>query len=319
MASHRYSRYTTSSNHANYQTEESESHQRRHYSRYTDSEEPPPRRRRWAAGYIDSRSCPSYDYIDRRPKQLDGEDEHASDVEYIHPQTNRNNDYVESQTHRGSGASRSRARYGREWGTPQQQQQQEQQQPGRASERLSESEMEEHPDSDTDIQDMCNRSPRHRIHTPQTPPPISPPASVSGSDILTASLELGSDVISLRSGRSSPNQPSRRSARSRSASEASYVQLRRKEGASSESESDDDGDYISLDEYIAGRSDCDSIRGVEGDEGEGSDAVGSDVEVRSDVGEGSDVASVGESEGYDSEDDCIEEGCGGNYGSYVRR
>ena len=112
------------------------------------------------------------------------------------------------------------------------------------------------------------------------------------------------------------------------------MQLRRKEGASSESDSDDDGAYISLGEYIAGRSECDSVSGVEEDEGEGSDAVGSDavgsdavgsdavgsdVEVRSDVGEGSDVASVGESEGYDSEEDCIEEGCGGYYGDYVRR
>ena len=65
MSSRRYSRYTTSSHQANHQTEDSATHQRRHYSRYTDYEDSPPsRRRRWAAGYIDSRSCPSYDYID---------------------------------------------------------------------------------------------------------------------------------------------------------------------------------------------------------------------------------------------------------------
>lgn len=309
MASHRYSRYTTSSNHANYQTEESESHQRRHYSRCTDTEAAPPRRRRWAAGYIDSRSCPSYDYIDRRPKSLDGEDEDASDVEYIHPRKDRNDESVESRRHRGSDPSHSSTRYGRERHPPQQ--------TAISSERLRGSEIDEDSGSDIDIDEQ--RSPHYRIHTPQNPPPTSSPTSVSGSDILTTSLELSSDITFLRSGRSSPNQPSRPSARSRSASEASYVQLRRKEGASSESDSDDDGDYISLDEYIAGRSECDSVSRVEGDEGEGSDAVGTDVEVRSDVGEGSDVASVGESEGYDSEEDCIEEGCGGYYGSYVRR
>ena len=57
--------------------------------------------------------------------------------------------------------------------------------------------------------------------------------------------------------------------------------------------------------------------------GEGSDAVGSDVDVRSEVGEGSDVASIGEGEGYgsDSEDeeDCIEGRWGGYYRSYGRR
>lgn len=312
MESHRYSRYTTSSNHANHQPEDSASHQRRHYSRYISSEETPPRRRRWAAGYIDSRSCPSYDYIDRRPKSLDDEDEDASDVEYIHPRKDRNDDSVESRRHRGSGIFHSSTRYGRERSPPQQQL-------GRSSERSSESGTQEQSGSGIDIDELYGRSRHYPIHTPQNPPPISAPASVSGSDILTTSLELSSDIVSLRSGRSSSNQPSRRSARSRSASEASYVQLRRKEGCSSDSDSDDDGDYISLDEYIAGRSDCDSVRGVEGDEGEGSDAVGSDVEVRSDVREGSDVASVGESEGYDSEEDCIEEGCVEYYGGYVRR
>jgi hypothetical protein len=150
---------------------------------------------------------------------------------------------------------------------------------------------------------------RYRICAPPKPPTSSDPDTAGeGSDILTTSLDLDSDIVSIRSGRSST------SLSGRAASEASYVKLGRREGASSESESDDDGDYISLDEYIAGRSGCNSVRGGEGDEGEGSDAVGSDVEVRSDAGEGSDVASV-----EDSDDDCIEERCVGYYGSYARR
>jgi hypothetical protein len=303
MASHRYSRYATSNSHAYSQTEESASNQRRHYSRYTDSEEPAPRRRRWAAGYIDSRSCPSYDYIDRRRKSSDDEDEESSDIDYIHPQTNRNNESIESQKHRGSGTSRSSARYERE-----RERSPPQQQLVRASERLRESEIEEHSGSDVD-----ETYTRYRIHAPQKPITSSDPEIVEGSDILTTSLELDSDIVSIRSGRSST------SVSGRAASEASYVKLRRRGGASSDSESDEDGDYISLDEYIAGRSDCNSVRVVSGDEGEGSDAVGSDVEVRSDAGEGSDVASVEDCGGYDSEDDCIGERCVGYYGIYARR
>jgi hypothetical protein len=303
MASYIYPRFTAERHHTASQALESPSHQHWHCSRHTDSEDPhPPRRRRWAAGYIDSRSCPSYDYIDKRPKLSDDED--SSDIEYIQPQTDRGDDSIESRRHRGSGTSRSRARYERERSTPQQL--------VRTSERLSESKTEEQSGSDMDIDEPCNRSSRaHALQRPTS----SDPDSGEGSDILTTTSRIsGSDVVSIRSGRSSS------SASGKSASEASYVKLRRRKGGSSDSESDGDGDYISLDEYIAGRSDCNSVRVLSEDgDGEGSDAVGSDVGVRSDAGEGSDVASVKDCGGYDSEEDCIEGRCDGYYGSYARR
>lgn len=322
MSSRRYSRYTTSSHQANHQTEDSATHQRRHYSRYTDYEDSPPsRRRRWAAGYIDSRSCPSYDYIDtsKRHKVSDDEDEDASDVEYIRPRRERHDEFIESRGYYRSSVSHSSTRNARERSPPQQ--------PVRSSGRARESETQEPSASNMYITEPHNRSSRYHIPTPQTPPPISAPASGEGSPILATSLDLASDIVSLRSGRSSSIRSGR------AASEASYVQLRREKKTGSDSDcrsesgsdSDDDGDYISLDEYIAGGSECNSARGVEGHEdgGEGSDAVGSDVDVRSEVGEGSDVASIGEGEGYgsDSEDeeDCIEGRWGGYYRSYGRR
>ncbi|KAG9200085.1 hypothetical protein G6514_007562 [Epicoccum nigrum] len=319
MAGYRHPRQPTTSHstpvrekhRADHHPEDSASRQRGRYSRYTDYEDPRPRRRRrWAAGYIDGRSCPSYDYIDSRRKKPADEDEDASDVEYIRPRKEGSDELIEPQGHRGGGVSRTRARREGEAGGSQRQGGWG----GRARERGAGEQSRA-----GGVDAPSYHSPRHRGHARQSPPPEGCSAAEGeASDVLSTGRTRGDDTASFRSGRSSAGGSAR------AASGASYVKRRRREGAGngseSESESDDDGDYISLDEYIAGRSDCASVRGSSGeDEGEGSDAVGSDVEVRSHAGEGSDVASVSDGEGYGSEDDCIEDCYANYYGSRARR
>lgn len=90
--------------------------------------------------------------------------------------------------------------------------------------------------------------------------------------------------------------------------------VRDKRTGDGDSDSDSDGGYISHDDYIVGRSDCVSEVSLSGDEGEGSDAVGSDFDGDYDMGEGSDVAhrsdvaSLSDDVGLDDDDDCIEVG-----------
>jgi hypothetical protein len=128
-------------------------------------------------------------------------------------------------------------------------------------------------------------------------------------------MSTDSDIASIHSRGSSHSRSDRRSVNSISLK--SDVQERRRGG---ESESDDERGYISLDEYIAGRSDCVSVDSMSEHDGEGSDVVGSDIgdtsdiERMRDIGEGSDIASRSDvasmSDGRDWSDgeDCINNG-----------
>lgn len=143
--------------------------------------------------------------------------------------------------------------------------------------------------------------------------PTSPDSDTGAqSDFASNKQDLASDIVSVDSRASSVSRSNRRSIRS--AGTESRVERRRRGSGSG---SDSDGGYISLDDYIVGGSDCVSFCVLSEDGGEGSDAVGSDVEVRSDVGEGSDVASFSDDGDYEYEDDCIENDSDDYYGSHV--
>lgn len=159
----------------------------------------------------------------------------------------------------------------------------------------------------SDIEDLsnCQHTYQHatRLETHQHD-------TEEGSDIVIVNRkDGGSDIASTKSRCTSRSRSDQYSVRS--VSMRSDVQDRR---GDSGSESDDEGGYISLDDYIGSRSDCVSKRSLSGDEGEGSDAVGSDVDADSAVGEGSDVAhgsdiaSLPDDGSSDDDDDCIEAG-----------
>ncbi|KAF2997305.1 hypothetical protein E8E13_001445 [Curvularia kusanoi] len=290
--SSKYSRLTKNANHTRplerhygeYQPEQSESRERQN-SGAIDSEQLQPRRRRWAAGYINSRSCPSYAYIESRSRLSD--DQGPSNAEYIEPWANRDDDYIEGRGHPRSSESYSRTRTEKE-----------------TSRSRRTGGFEGHVGAHgtkiiygSDVEEISDHSWDPRIYPIQrsTSSDIDEGKAI---DIIDTARDLGSDVASVCSMQSS-----------RSQSDRDFVKLRNlasEERTMDISGSDSDGDYISLDDYIAGRSDCVSVRMLSEDDGEGSDAVGSDIELRSDVGDGGDVASDPDYERYNYEDDCIE-------------
>lgn len=154
----------------------------------------------------------------------------------------------------------------------------------------------------SDIEDLSGRVPHHHhhYHTDRSST-RSISSTRGGSDIIHTARTLGSDVASVPQSR----RPSLDSTGSRP------ITNYQRRTDSSASDSDSDGGYISLDDYIGGGSDY--VTGPllsdedDDEDGEGSDAVGSDFEVLSDVGEGSDVASFSDDAGSDDDEgeDCI--------------
>lgn len=290
----RSDRRTGSSKH----TERLVSAERRH-SRYTDLDQDPPRRRRWAAGYINRDSCPSYAYTSTQARSPDLG--YPSDTEYITQPRESRSDYTEAREQHFEYSPTHTAKHSQTF---------------RSTHRppsLSPSLRDQHqhhdayePCYESDVEDLSGN---HNIDHRTTPSKSHDSGTEEGSDIVVVSRkDGGSDIASIHSRRSSRSQSDRYSARSFSM--RSDIQDRKMRN--SDSESDDDGGYISLDDYIAGRSDCVSRPLLSGDEGEGSDAVGSVVDGDSDVGEGSDVAhgsdvaSLSDDEGIHDDDDCIE-------------
>jgi hypothetical protein len=302
MAYHKHTQYATRRDreqsrgvrYANQDTEQMVSVEQC-YSRYTVPKEGRPRHRRWAAGYIDRPSCSSYAYISTQPQSPDLED--PSDTEYITRPRSREVDreqHFEYSPRRTTNHSQTR----------------------RSTHRTSPLDPDlrgqyQHHDTHepyhgSDMEDLSDRQHTYRHATTSK---TYDSDIGEGSDIVIVDRKEGdSDVASIHSRSSSGSRSDRYSAIS--SSMPSNVPDRRRD---IDSESDDEEGYISLDDYIAGRSDCVSKRSVSEDEGEGSDVVGSDVEGASDPGEGSDaaggsdVASLSD-DGYFDEEDYIDDG-----------
>ncbi|KAF2625555.1 hypothetical protein BU25DRAFT_412589 [Macroventuria anomochaeta] len=266
----------------------------------------PPRRRRWAAGYMDRPSCPSYSYINTRSHSPGRSPDHLLGSDYITQPRSREDEYIQSRE-RHDNYAYSHSTY--ETGLRPLRDQIHTSRVDLVDNRSVAEEREVHYGSD--IEDLDEYQ-----HTQQRD---SRSASYDsereeGSDLVNEKRRsMGSDVASIHSRRSSNSRSDQRSITSLGV--RSDVQKRRR----SVSASDSEGGYISLDEYIAGRSDCVSDRSLSEDEGEGSDAVGSDIEGASDVGEGSDVASLSAGRSYDDGEDCIDNGCDAYMYGYRRR
>lgn len=281
-------------------TEQLCSSKKRH-SRYADDENDRPRRRRWAAGYIDRSSCPSHAYISTRRRSPDSD--FPSDTEYIVQSRRREDDCIEAHEQHDTGGHRhatyhpeaGRSRYST---TPPKRHLQDQRR-------------------DYDAHPVCYGSDVEDLPTnPNTPMHTTLPKSHDSdtgheSDIVIVhGRHGGSDIASIHSRCSSRSQSDRYSVTSLSM----QSQVQDTKRSDDESESDDEGCYISLDDYIIGRCDCVSNQSLSEGEGEGSDAVGSDVEEASSLGEegdvacGSDVAFLSDNGYFDDDEDCIGDG-----------
>ncbi|KAH6639501.1 hypothetical protein C7974DRAFT_133162 [Boeremia exigua] len=276
---------------------------RHEHSRYNESERvaysPPPRRRRWAAGYIDRQSCSSNAYINTRHRSPDGD--YPSDTEYITQPTHRTDDYIQPHSHHDRHNMRSNPSTRHSQGHDGSGVEDSMDGPSTGARKETQ--------YGSDVESLKDYQTTHRRYSSPT---SSNPDIEKRSDIASlGKRSLGSDIASIRSRRSSNAQSDRQSARPSSA--ASDIQKRKRERRNeSDSDSDSEGGYISLDDYITGRSGCVSNRSVSEDNGEGSDAMGSDVESVSDAGEGSDdvkgsdVESLSDGGSYGSREDCIE-------------
>lgn len=290
-------------------TEQLASHESR-YSRYTDPEQVQSRRRRrWAAGYIDPVSCPSHAYIDTRSRRADPDQ--RPDTEYMTRSRSREDEYTQAREPRNTYSSRHNinqrnARRSRYY--------------DRASSIDSKDEarpsdsLESSYDSDAvdlvGCQQASKQATADRRYDSDTG---------EGSDIVVVNRrDVESDTASIRSRRSSHSWCDGQSIRSLDTRPDTQDANKRDVDSSSDSE----GGYISLNDYIASRSDCVSNPSMSDDGGEGSDMVASHVRGESGVGEGSrvahgsDVASLSDSASYDDEEDCIE---AGNYHDAQRR
>lgn len=262
-----------------------------------------PRRRRWAAGYIERSSCPSYAYTStRRSPDLDC----RSGTEYtIHPRGG-GDDYIEADEQRDQytfrhTTKRSEVRDVRSYSTP------SDFDLGGPCRHVEDSEL----CYGFDLEDVAD----HRHVRTQAPTASSYDFDTGeGSDIVLVNRRDGdSDIASIHNMHRSRSRSDQRSIGSFSM----HSDVQDKRGRISNSNSDDEGGYISLDDYITGRSDCVSNHSLSEDEGEGSDAVGSDVEEEkyahegSDAAHGSDVASLSGDDSFDDEEDSIndEEDC----------
>src|SRR5690242_3493102 len=264
---------------------------------------PPPRRRRWAKGYIDQHSCPSYAYIDTRSRSPD--DTLPSDTEYIAQPRYRAEEYIQPLKRRRG----SLPRRGREHDSD-----------GLGDLRRASRPVIKSADRGSDVESL-DGGPSARRQRRRQSRDESPPLSAASSSLFfsssaacvsdlqrktpvafSAGRPSGSDTVSLRRRRSSSSSMCSDTQSIGSLGARSDVQERRGRvngigrggsgrRSASGSASDSEGGYISLDGYIAG-SDCVSVRGGyrerDEDDGEGSDAVGSDVVSVSDEGEGSD-------------------------------
>lgn len=281
-----------------------------HASRYRDSRrnepeyEPysqPPGRRRWAAGYINKRECPNNPYIDTRLYER-YERNRSPESDYITRPRSREDDYIQPQRDDHNYYTSHRTRHGL---TPNHDIRLK-----TVRKRVHHSNIASRADG-SDIEDLSDPPKNHPQH-PDSNQEV-------GRDIAsTTQKSTGSDVASIRSRRNS-SRSDHRSVGSLGA-RSDVQDRRRKEG--SESSSEDEGGYISLDEYIAGRSDCVDMSEEEG--GEGSDAMGSDVGYRSDLerasnnGEGSDVANLSDGRDWSEGEDCISDGYENrNYSSHA--
>lgn len=261
-----------------------------------------PRRKRIATGYIDRNDCPSNPYISRCAR--------TPDTDYITRPPSYHDDYIQPRAYQGrhehfhssprpdeprwtvqSFASKEdfmRSHgpgYWREGETKRTRDVR----PLKNESKNYGSDVEDVPDQG-DVYKQGTRSRRYNSEERE------------GSDIVTdKKRDMGSDIASIRSRRSSHSRSDRRSIRSLAVG-SDVQEKRRRSGSASASASDSEGGYISLDDHIGGGSDCVSYRSSSEDEGEGSDAVGSEV------GHGSDVVDVSDVESFDEGEDRISGG-----------
>lgn len=257
----------------------------------------PSRRRRWAAGYIDRRDCPSYPYIGARSRSPD---EEGSDYITQSWRRHADDDYNQSREHYDSHTYRSSAYKSHASRTKEQ----------AYISRVDLRDDRRGIDADkilygSDVEDLENHQGGDNRSEEE-----------HGSVVVDSRrMSTDSDIASIHSSSSSHSRSDRRSVNSISL--RSDIQERRRGG---ESESDDERGYVSLDEYIAGRSDCGSAGSMSEHDSEGSDAVGSDVgdrsdiecmrnlEEGSDVANRSDVASMSDGRDWSDGEDCIGKG-----------
>lgn len=267
------------------------------YSMYTEADPVQPRRRRWAAGYIDRPSCPSYAYISTRSPSL--ELEHPSDVEYNTRPRNMDSNYLETSEQRNlftpkHTTSLPKVRTSKYHDPTSHMKLQDDHQ------HINESQLF----YASDIEDSYHSQPYKQA----TASKGADSEMEDGSDIVIIDQHDGaSDIASLSSRCSSALRSGRNSIRSSSMRSDVQNRMRR----SSNSESDDEGDYISLDEYIDDQNDRVSTYSLSVHDGQGSDAVGSDIEEgngqKGGDYQGSDIANMSDDGSYDDEDDYIDD------------
>lgn len=272
----------------------------RHHERQAGSEHGArvrsPRRKRTATGYIDRSDCPSYPYISTR--------NHSPASDYITRPTSYNDDYIQPREHQDRPgyfrpsqnvdharwnvqAFASKEDFMRSHGL---EDQRDGHFEGTKTVRRKDTQPKQY---GSDVEDIPNHRDAYQYHTRSRSR-----NSEEGTDVVTEQRRsVGSDVASIHSGRSSYSRSDRRSIKSLAV--GSDVQNVK---GSSGSDSDSEGGYISLDDHIGGGSDCVSNRSLSEDEGEGSDAVGSEVSDGSDIADASDV------EDFDDGEDCISGG-----------
>ncbi|KAF1928766.1 uncharacterized protein M421DRAFT_420662 [Didymella exigua CBS 183.55] len=272
------------------------------YSRYIETDQVQPKRRRWAAGYIDRPSCASHAYICTRHRSPDLD--YPSDMEYITQPKNMDDGCIEAHEQRNMytpehTTEMSKVQTSRYRSPPRHVNSQDDHRHTERRESYYAS----------DIEDLDHKRPRKQATTTKA----FDSGTEEGSDIVIVDRrDAGSDIASISSRHSSDSRSGRHSIKS-------FGDRKR---TNRDSDSDDEGGYISLDDYITGRSDCASKRSLTEDEGEGSDAVNSDVEVEnsvssgSDADQGSDIAALSDDESFDDDEDCIDDG---NYHHALKR
>lgn len=260
--------------------------------------------KRTATGYIDRRECPSYPYIGSRsrspesdyiirPKSYSDDYIHPREHQYSYthgrPPRNVNSDFSRWNIQAFSSKEEFMHAHGLKDGRdddPEEAQAITYSHPRFAADQKQyESDVEELPNS----RDPQQQGVRSRSYD----------SGEEGSDVVCERKRcVGSDVAPMHSRQSSCMRSDQRSTRSPGAGSAVLEKRGRRK-----SDSDSEGGYISLDDHIGG-SDCVSNHAVTEDDGEGSDAVGSDLVDGSDIADASDVGDFSEGE------DCISGGSG---------
>ncbi|KZM19268.1 uncharacterized protein EKO05_0007330 [Ascochyta rabiei] len=275
-----------------------------HLPRSTDPERGVRRRsskhNRTATGYINRRSCPSYPYITKRS--------HSPDPDFIARPPSYSDEYIQPcEQHHDSHASHQPrdSSHAARWNVQAFSSKEAFMRAHGLEARDDEDLMEVRRSGDgsyranaqgSDVEDIvpCRASyerDRRRKHDSE---------HEAGSDVVGEKrTSVGSDIASIHSRRSSYSPSHQRPIRNTKRGEGFDIQERR---GSSDTDSDYEDGYISLDDHIGGGSDCVSNRSLSEDRGEGSDAVsGCEMEQGSDVVDASDV------EDFDEGEDCIQD------------